>query len=122
MGYDCVPKTLNFALRCPFFTHREQVVRLINKCGKINVDQAKDQKIQGGVAMSQLKDFAIVGDKALSLERVALFETPPDSFREGHVLDFVRANMIKSNRYEELVIVYHGTFVENFSHAAVFLC
>ena len=122
MGYDCVPKTLNFALRCPFFTQREQVVRLINKCGKMNVDQAKEQKIQGGVAMSQLKDFAIYDDRALSLERVAIFENPPDSIRASHVLDFVRANMMKSNRYEELVIVYHGTFVERFSHAAVVLC
>jgi len=88
----------------------------------MNVDQAKEQKIQGGVAMSQLKDFAVMGEKAISLERVAIFETPLDSLSANHVLDFVRANMIKSNRYEELDIDYYGTFVENFSHAAVFLC
>ena len=27
--YDCLPKTINQALRFPFFTHRDQIIRLM---------------------------------------------------------------------------------------------
>ena len=65
LGYDCLPKTLNYALRCPFFTHREQVVRLISKAGRMNFTSAENQKTNGGVTMKQLDNFLILGNRSL---------------------------------------------------------
>ena len=121
LGYDCIPKTLNFALRCPFFTHREQVVRLINKAGRMSLESAEKQKIEGGVSMSQLYDFIIVEDRALTLLKMFKFNLPVGG--SEHVLDYVKRKMLDSgdDNLNELLVVFHGTYIEPFSHSAVFI-
>ena len=121
LGYDCIPKTLNFALRCPFFTHREQVVRLINKAGRMSFESAEKQKIDGGVSMSQLYDFIIVEDRALTLLKMTKFNLPVGG--SEHVLDYVKRKMLDSgdDNLNELLVVFHGTYIEPFSHSAVFI-
>lgn len=64
---DCLVHAVNYALRCAFFVHREQVVRLMQKKLKITLEEARAKKVLGGVPIKAFSNFAVVNGEALSL-------------------------------------------------------
>ena len=54
LAYDCLLKTVNQALGFLFFSHRQQVVRLMQLHHQITVDDAIKLKSRGGVAIQAL--------------------------------------------------------------------
>jgi hypothetical protein len=53
-GFDCAARAINTALGFPFFTRREQVVRLLEKQKKINQQTAKERKSRGGISFGDI--------------------------------------------------------------------
>jgi len=51
---------VNYALRCAFFTCREQINRLMQKKLHLTLEQAKAKKILGGVPIKAFTNFAVV--------------------------------------------------------------
>ena len=66
---DCLVHAVNFALRHPWFTDREQIVRLMQKRCKETIPKAIQQKGSLGVSVSAMKDFFILGSAAYSLSK-----------------------------------------------------
>ena len=64
---DCLVHSINYALRCPWFVAREQVVALMARNSHRSIQYAQQEKVAGGPSISHFKDFAIVDGKALSL-------------------------------------------------------
>ena len=56
---DCLPFALNFYLRFPFFTRKEQSIRLMKRNQFLTDEKAKEQKRQGGFKIANFRDFAI---------------------------------------------------------------
>jgi hypothetical protein len=56
-GMDCFPNAVNFLLREPLFTSREQICRLIEKNQKKSFEKACKMKQKGGVFPHFFKDF-----------------------------------------------------------------
>ena len=71
LAYDCLPKTANQALGCLFFSHRQQVIRLMQAHHHIPRDKAIEMKARGGVSIKALTDFAIQGNTAYSFDGIA---------------------------------------------------
>ena len=71
LAYDCLPKTVNQALGFLFFSHRQQVIRLMRFHHKFTVADAIKLKSRGGMAIQALTDFAINGDRTYSFKRIA---------------------------------------------------
>jgi hypothetical protein len=49
LGNDCLAKAVNMAMKCPFFTRREQVVRLSQIADNISEIKAQEEKKKGGI-------------------------------------------------------------------------
>ena len=60
LSYDCLPKTINQAMGCLFFSRREQLVRLIKLYNQKNQDVAAKVKASGGVPLEAFKDFVML--------------------------------------------------------------
>jgi hypothetical protein len=73
LAYDCVPKTVNQSVGFLLFSHRQQVIRLIQSHHHITLEEAIKLKARGGVAFQALKDFAIKGNTAYSFTRLTGF-------------------------------------------------
>ena len=117
---DCLIHALNYALGCPWFTTREQVVRLIFKRRHFSWEEAIDQKVRGGVTPSQLTQFAVVNNQSWSLVELACFKT-----EEGETYDdmlrFVKANMLEDNPISEMILTCKGQTTFVFGHAGAFV-
>ena len=57
---DCLIHSVNFALRCPWFVAREQVVKLMASNSKKSLEKVQNQKVRGGPTPQQFRNFAIV--------------------------------------------------------------
>jgi hypothetical protein len=69
---DCLIHSVNFALRHPWFTCREQVVRLMHKrMKKGDIDQTRAFKTESGVRINHLKEFFLDGSVSYSIGQVA---------------------------------------------------
>ena len=113
---------MNFALRCPFFIQREQVIRLIQARGKITKSEAETQKKVGGVSACNFKNFAVVDGKVLSLKHVGNFEQDFPQDAANAMMDFVNSKMLGPfSQYNELIVVCRGRYTSPFSHACTFL-
>ena len=67
---DCLVHAVNFALRYPWFTDREQVVRLMQlRCKEKRITVALD-KSRLGVSVEAMKRFFLFGSSAYSLRLV----------------------------------------------------
>ena len=64
---DCLVHVVNYALRYPLFTSREQVVRLVMKRLKSNLEDAQLAKAETGVSIDAFKDFFLHGHTVYSL-------------------------------------------------------
>ena len=73
LAYDCMPKTINQALGFPFFTHRDQIIRLISLKEKYDGSRSQAFKARGGITMSCLDDFVITDDVSYSIKQEKLF-------------------------------------------------
>jgi hypothetical protein len=75
LAYDCLPKTVNQALGCLFFTKREQLIRLLKlhykKCSKAAIMMKGKQ---GGVSIKVLRDFAISDNLIYSFKHMVTFK------------------------------------------------
>ena len=60
---DCVVHSVNFALRGPFFTCREQIIRLMRHVQDLGHQAALIQKASCGVKMKLFNDFVITQEK-----------------------------------------------------------
>jgi len=49
LANDCLAKAVKMALKCPFFTRREQVVRLSQIADNISEIKAQEEKKKGGI-------------------------------------------------------------------------
>ena len=67
LAYDCLAKTMNQAIGGPYFTRREQVVRLISQCTGYGEGRASEYKRRGGLSPDALIDFAICNGISYSL-------------------------------------------------------
>jgi hypothetical protein len=65
---------MNFALKCPWFVCREQIMRLITLRRKCSIDTAKKFKLEAGVPLTVMRDIAVVDGKSLSLRKVVTFK------------------------------------------------
>ena len=121
-AFDCLPKALNQALRGAYFTTREQVVRLIQRNGKMTYEEAQKQKELGGVSPAQLKNLAYFNGRAYSLKHLISFDLRNSKSPGKEIKEYFRSNVYDRNSYQynELIIVYHGTYHVEFSHAATF--
>jgi hypothetical protein len=135
LAYDCLPKTVNQALGFLFFSHRQQVVRLMQIHHRITVDDAIKLKSRGGVAIQALTDFAIHDGRTYSFKRIAQFSRTRinrvNAFRKdlglttnspGKVVaDYVKKLILDEETHKQLVVVFHGNVDFNFAHAACFV-
>jgi hypothetical protein len=48
---DCLAIAINYALRCNYFTNKEQVVRFMKHQLKTSIDDAKKTKVKKGIDM-----------------------------------------------------------------------
>lgn len=72
---DCLVHAVNFALKCPFFVDRQQVIRLMMKNLKKTEEQVNNIKVLQGVPAKAFKNFCVVNGEVLSLEKLAEFST-----------------------------------------------
>lgn len=135
LAFDCLPKSVNQGIGFLFFSHRKQVVRLMQRHHKMTVDDAIKLKSRGGVAIQALKDFAIKDDTAYSFKRIAQFskswinhvnETRKARGRSTKtpgkvVFDFIKKLILDKETHKQLVVVFHGNNEVNFAHAACFV-
>jgi len=135
LAYDCLPKTVNQALGFLFFSHRHQVIRLMQLHHRITRDQAISLKSRGGVAIQAHTDFAVHGNETFSFKRIAQFslrhinsvnawnrEHGHSTKSPGRVIsDFVKDLILVKETHKQLVIVFHGNVDFNFAHAACFV-
>jgi hypothetical protein len=63
---------LNYALRCPYFTLREQIVKLISISQKKTTEEAKLLKMSGGIKLSYMKNFAVHNQQSYSLSKAPI--------------------------------------------------
>ena len=64
---DCIVHAINFCLRFPWFTQREQAYRLIKENNHRTEAQIAATKVQLGYKVEDFDDFAVHGDKSFSL-------------------------------------------------------
>ena len=64
---DCLVHVINYALRYPLFTDREQVVRLVMKRLKSTLEDAQLAKAESGVSIDACRDFFLYGHTVYSL-------------------------------------------------------
>jgi hypothetical protein len=135
LAYDCLPKTVNQALGFRFFSHRQQVVRLIQSHHKITLEEAIRLKSRGGVAIQALTDFAIQGNTTYSFTRLTGFSLQNilkvnrrnqslgiEAKSPGRLIyDYVKDLILDKETHHQLVIVFHGNVDFNFAHAACFV-
>jgi hypothetical protein len=67
MTNDCLAHAVNFALRYPIFTNREQLVRLMQKRMHYSKERAKYAKAKSGVSLKAFTDFFLFGNEVYSL-------------------------------------------------------
>jgi len=65
---DCLPHAVNFALRHPLFTHRQQLVRLMQLRNHQTQEAAMVDKCKYGVPITAFQDFMLLGDSVYSLK------------------------------------------------------
>ena len=135
LAYDCLPKTVNQALGFLFFSHRSQVIRLMQLHHRITRDQAIALKSRGGVAIQALTNFAIHGNETFSFKRIAQFslrhingvnawrrERGLSTKSPGRVIaDFAKDLILVKETHKQLVLVFHGNVDFDFAHAACFV-
>jgi len=109
---DCLAKAINTALGLPFFTHREQLVRLIEQTMSYNTNVASGIKIRGGMPIQALKEpFAISFSKSYNInllqafDKRALIKSHPNLNIGQAILNAVKDLMIKSNGPQKKVIL-----------------
>lgn len=73
-GFDCAVRAVNSALGFLLFSHRQQVVRLIQSQAKKGEEEAKGQKQRGGLNFKFLQDFAVSDKFAYSFSRIAVID------------------------------------------------
>lgn len=101
-GYDCLPNALNYALRCPYFTQREQVVKLMAIERRHTYEEAVQLKSSGGLRVALMKNFAFANGNAFSIGKkpLAVIEVM-GKFRKTagqEVLDKVRELMMPNKK------------------------
>lgn len=75
LANDCLIHAINFALRFPHFTDREQVIRLAMKRLKKTMEEAQVVKAETGVAVEAFKDFFLFGRTVYSLAAITKVHT-----------------------------------------------
>jgi hypothetical protein len=81
---DCLIHSVNFAMRHPWFTCREQVVRLMHKrMKKGDMSLAQEFKTESGVRINHMKDFFLDGSVSYSLEQVASYSREEGGVVQG---------------------------------------
>jgi hypothetical protein len=80
---DCLVHVINYALRYPLFTDREQVVRLVMKRLKSTLEDAQLAKAESGVSIDAFKDFFLHGHTVYSLAPLTRMHTFQD---EGNLV------------------------------------
>jgi hypothetical protein len=88
-------------------------------------EEAMKQKELGGVSPAQLKNFAYCNGYAYSLKHLIsydLIHLPYGKPPGKSIKEFVKTHVYdpRSCEFNELIVVYHGTYHFNFSHAATF--
>ena len=111
------------------------MVRLIESRRKISEQRAKILKGRGGIYFDHLVDFAVSDKYAYSFERIAIFDQRQlldqrkqmedqgsacnDVTPSKKVMGCIYESVI--DKGQSVVLVYHGTYVESFGHAAAFV-
>ncbi len=85
-------------------------------------EEAQKQKELGGVSPAQLKNFAYCNGHAYSLKFLVSYDLRNSKSPGKEIKEYVRSHVYDRNSYQynELIIVYHGTYHVEFSHAAAF--
>jgi hypothetical protein len=95
---------VNYALRCPFFVSREQVIRLLALRLKRSQEVAESKKCEGGVPPSAFVDFCVVENKSLSLMLVRTLKVE-DGQGSNTLKAFITEIMLESSEFTELIVV-----------------
>jgi hypothetical protein len=93
--------------------------------GHMTYADAEGQKATGGVSASQLKNFAFSNGHSFSLKLLKSYELTEmtlHGLQPGkEIKKFVKEQMFETESKDAIIIVYHGTRNESFSHAATFV-
>jgi len=67
---DCLINAFNYLIGEPYFTHREQIMRLLNRKTHKTIDRLRDMRISQGVPATAFKDMGVHEGLAYSLVEV----------------------------------------------------
>ena len=137
---DCLVHAVNFALRFPWFTCREQIERLINTKSKKGQATSIERKAKGGVSVNIFKDFVVKENNlAISVDPNPVFTmTMPKQFniesimaqmknedpyskQYEELINFITDAMINKGNHRELILVGTGMGNVPFTHACTFI-
>jgi hypothetical protein len=107
---DCLVHAVNFALKCPFFVKREQVIRLMVRNLKRTEEQANNTKVLKGVPAEAFKNILVYEGEAWSLEKLTEFSTIVSSTSTsiqgvGAVKEYILEGLLSHQLYREIILV-----------------
>ena len=102
---DCLAHSLNFALRYPWFTCREQLLRLVQLRRKETLEVAKRMKIDGGIPLSVMKDIAVVNGESISLKKFDRLELFQNGKGCSALMKIVNERFFQKQDLKELIVV-----------------
>ena len=124
LANDCLIHAINFALRFPHFTSREQVIRLAMKRLKKTKEEAQVMKAETGVSVDAFKDFFLFGRTVYSLANITRVHTFKE---EGSPVKTLKGLLQKhlgsgEDQHRQLVVIGWGTGSElDYCHATALL-
>ena len=131
LAYECLIKTVNFFVGFPFFTLREQGIRLLMKNHHAKFETAAIAKMRGGISMACLNDFAVDENYAYSFELLKSFNyvemmmanrpNNKDYCPTKDVMTFINDEMFIHERHNKLLVVLKGNRFVLLQHALCFI-
>ena len=121
---DCLVHVVNYALRYPLFTDREQVIRLVMKRLKSNLEDAQLAKAETGVSIDAFRDFFLHGHTVYSLAPLTRMHTFQD---EGTIVSTLKGILREhlgsgKGQHKQLIVIGYGTGEEcDYCHATALL-
>lgn len=102
---DCIGHAVNYGVRGPLFTNREQLQRLASIRGKKKKSHIDENKLKGGLSVHIFKDFLIQGNTSYSLKHVKNFSLAK---KEGNAAlkDYIERKMlVEKPKYHQLIFI-----------------
>ena len=127
-GLDCLVNSVNYIIRHPLFTRREQVIRLMAKNQYCTLYNAIDMKKKSGLKFSHFRDFMVCDGYSYSLNEEPVRTINRQDFTLNGasaslaVYEAIRYHMVtREDPYDELILIFHGVNETQFYHSAAFI-